>query len=322
MHCIICRSEKPRRTGDGEHPIPLALGGSWTIDRVCIECDNTFGMSFDARLSKLTAIEERRIELKLEGHSGKLPNRLREALRQPVQVTDDPHHRVKVSLKEDGSYDVFTIPNIEFEIIVNPDGSWAAALAPHRMVLDPRNRDSAEEMIAKRLQQALADRGITADPDEIKGASAHLAASLTLVANQKAVSVPYTIRTGGHGPALLKIIYEAAWYWLGDPWLDDPIARAMNASLRGDETISLQGRVRDGVDVRFDLGNLPQREAHVIFLLCSNGKFIVECQLFDLISGGFVITEHSTAYKTPETDAIVMDAPGGYFTEHKMSHPA
>jgi len=134
--------------------------------------------------------------------------------------------------------------------------------------------------------------------------------------------VPYTVRTGGHGPALLKIIYEAAWYWLGDMWLDDPIATAMNASLRGDETISLRGRVKDGVDARFDLGNLPQREAHVIFLLRNDETCIVECQLFDLISGGFAITENSAAYKTPETDAIVMDAPGAHFAEYKMIHPA
>ena len=83
MHCIICRQEKPERTGQGEHVIPLSLGGSWTIDRVCEDCDNKMGTRWDAGLAKLAVIEDRRLEFGLVGHSGRLPNPIRDGLARP-----------------------------------------------------------------------------------------------------------------------------------------------------------------------------------------------------------------------------------------------
>jgi hypothetical protein len=70
MVCIFCLQEKPARTGEGEHPIPLAVGGSWTIDRVCEDCDNKLGYTHDARLSEGTKVAERREALKFAGNSG------------------------------------------------------------------------------------------------------------------------------------------------------------------------------------------------------------------------------------------------------------
>src|SRR5579872_5357809 len=128
MLCIVCLQEKPARTGAGEHPIPLSVGGTWTIDRVCVDCDSKFGHTHDARLTKVTKVVERREALKLAGNSGKVPNGLNEALaRGPVAVADEPHHRMLMRQAADGSFNAKTIPNIEFEISKSEDGAVLAA---------------------------------------------------------------------------------------------------------------------------------------------------------------------------------------------------
>jgi hypothetical protein len=74
MLCIICMTVKPRRTSGGEHVAQYAIGGSLTIDRVCIDCDNRLGSTADAGLVNLPVIEQRRAQLGLAGQSGNVPN--------------------------------------------------------------------------------------------------------------------------------------------------------------------------------------------------------------------------------------------------------
>jgi hypothetical protein len=312
--CIFCRKEKPPRTGEGEHVVPLAIGGSWTIDRVCVDCDSEFGSRIDSRLIKLTRVEERRIELELTGHSRRVPNPLREALAQPVRVVGAPHHRLKVNIDELGQYRVHTIPNIEFIVTTFDDGSWLVELPPNKLVLDPSNREEAVPMISRRLKEALAEAGIAINDTAATEASAHLVSGLTLVEEEATVEAPFAIREGGDGPALVKIVYESAWYWLGDQWLDDPVARAMNAQLHGDQGIELRGRIKRSAGTSFNLGELAQRDAHVLFLFNTPADhYIVEVQLFDIITAGFVVSNNASAYRHPDNDAIIMDAHKGRF---------
>ena len=73
MLCIICMAMKPKRTSGSEHVIPYALGGSFTIRRVCLDCDNRLGNIADAGLINLSTIERRRHELQLSGQRGAIP---------------------------------------------------------------------------------------------------------------------------------------------------------------------------------------------------------------------------------------------------------
>ncbi len=88
MQCVFCQSKKFARN-TGEHVLPVSLGGSWTIPGVCEEWDNRFGTTHDADLAKFTPIEKRCEELRLAGHSGAVPNRLRDALSRPVPVVGE-----------------------------------------------------------------------------------------------------------------------------------------------------------------------------------------------------------------------------------------
>ena len=85
MLCIVCITMKPPRSSKGEHVIPVALGGSLTIRRVCLTCDNRLGNTADAGLINLSSVEERRSELGLEGNRGGVPDPKRAELRKPFR---------------------------------------------------------------------------------------------------------------------------------------------------------------------------------------------------------------------------------------------
>lgn len=71
--CIICREEKPDEMSD-EHVIPDALGGYYHIYCVCKDCNSFLGSNVDIHLINHKFSEFYRMDKKLYGKSGKLPN--------------------------------------------------------------------------------------------------------------------------------------------------------------------------------------------------------------------------------------------------------
>lgn len=71
--CIICRKEKPNEMSD-EHVIPDALGGYYHIYCVCKDCNSFLGSNVDIHLINHKFSEFYRMDKKLYGKSGKLPN--------------------------------------------------------------------------------------------------------------------------------------------------------------------------------------------------------------------------------------------------------
>jgi hypothetical protein len=95
--------------------------------------------SADADLVKFTPIEKRQEELRLAGHSGAVPNRLREALRCPVLVVG-PGHMLRVSMDRQGMITgTQTIPHAKFVFSRSPDADLMVSLRPENVAIDPSN---------------------------------------------------------------------------------------------------------------------------------------------------------------------------------------
>lgn len=316
MHCIFCLQNKPARRGAGEHPIPLSVGGSWTIDRVCENCDNKFGHTYDARLTKVTKVVERREALRLAGNSGRVPNALNDALaRGPVTVADAPHHRIVLRQAPDGSFDAKTIPNIEFNITREQDGGVVAAIRPETFVIGMIPADEASNLIARRLKSALNEHGISFADEIITAAADKMFAEVEVFNKPTTVNVRREVINSGFGGSLLKAAYEAAWYWLGDDWLCDPEADRIRQHLDGDDSISIKGKLQEGQLRTVAVSPIPREYAHVIYLIDTGRCLAIEVQLFDLFSLGVVVTNSTERYQLPNTGAIVMDVARGTYRE-------
>jgi hypothetical protein len=310
MLCIFCLQEKAARTGAGEHPMPLSVGGTWTIDRVCVDCDSKFGYTHDARLTKVTKVVERREALKLSGNAGKVPNGLNQALaRGPVAVADQPHHRMLVRQARDGSFDAKTIPNIEFEISKSEDGAVLAAIKPETFVIGGEvSQDEATDLIARKLKATLKSHGIFFADDIIAAAADKMFAEVEVFEKPITVRVGREMINSGYAASLLKAAYEAAWYWLGDGWLSDPEADRIRRHLQGDESITIRGKIQEGEIRAVDVSPTNREHAHVIYLVHTGKTLAVEVHLFDLFSVGVVVSNDPDKYKMPDSGAIVMDA--------------
>ena len=91
----------------------------------------------------------------------------------------------------------------------------------------------------------------------------------------------------------------------------------MNRRLHGDDTATVRANPRQGELRSFDLGDLPQRAAHVISLCQSVDDLgVIDIQLFDAVGISFIVTEDIASYTIPPNHAVVMDvlADTHYFT--------
>lgn len=280
MLCIICMEMKPVRTGSGEHVVPYAMGGSFTIDRVCLRCDNRLGNAVDAGLINLSTVEERRAELGLRGHNGKVPDPAARRLKEPLVNVNDPKH--KLFLRETdvpGELVPKTASIVEFDVLHLPDG---ILIQPARVYIDPLDVGNA----AMYAMSALRKKGVT-DQATVERIGREFAEGLESVAVEQEFERKINVVVGGHQVGVLKIAYELAWYWLGDEWLSDPIAVTMREMLTGREkTIHIPAKIYDEPNVAIMAVEGDMRVLHVAYVYEYNGNLMLFVRLFDLMTAG------------------------------------
>jgi hypothetical protein len=295
--CIYCLQLKPRRV-NGDHVLPLAMGGSLLIDRVCTDCDNGHGTGADASFLKHAKIERRRADLQLAGHSGAIPDPDAAAYRQPLVSTTDPNVRVKMTKTKDGRLIGKVLPYVEFEV---KDIGGRKAVRPTAIILDPSDFDKFEKIALR----ALAKHGVIGD-DALE-AIGFFAPTLTPTVATHEFTVTIEQRLGGHYDGILKMAYELAWHWLGDAWLNDPIAAAMRETLRGEQpSTPLRGKVYDDPDlIVMPVGGDP-RVLHVAFIAEFNGQLAVMMRIFDVFAVGIVVSADAARYPVPAKNGVIM----------------
>ncbi len=323
MTCIICRSEKQPSP---EHVIPRALGGSFVIYRVCHQCNSKLGArAVDQGLIEHASAVERRIALQLAGNSGKVPDPVAEAIRRPIP-TGIPNVNVRLARKG-GAYHVHVERHTKVTLTEHPDGTTRLDL---NFIVDGADEKDAEMY----LKSALRKEGIHDDGllDEI---CATVLPQLELRAGPTTIGVPVRKNEGGHHLGLTKIAYEMAHHWLGDAWLDDPVAHTMRSALLGHKSAGGMFKIGDGTTierprvtsdptVRFEelpLGYDPVRTSLMALYPIENSLFVC-VWLLDAFSAMFLVTENAAAYPQPEYDAVGMDVLVRRFEEFRSVMPS
>jgi HNH endonuclease len=215
MLCIFCLNE---RAPSLEHVLPLAVGGTITTDRVFEPCNSMLGSRVDAALSNFFPIRTRRAQLGLKGNAGEAPY-LFEMLLGEVTVIGPAANRVQTTLdKKTGKLDTRQLYHAS--TVVKPDGTKT-----RQITLDARDL----KQIPKIIQRERKRHGLPPLSAEQLAAAAQDFTTTTVDTPliQKSISVSFAFLRH----AMIKIAYELAFLWLGEAYLNDPLAAQIRTAI-------------------------------------------------------------------------------------------
>jgi hypothetical protein len=277
----MCLRETEERAFNKEHIFPDSIGGHVCFFRVCTVCNGILGSSVDHHLTDHVLIEGRRMVLGLRGKKGRVPNPLSHGV-----LRDDPEQHVRLELPADGGpLKVYTPPKPK--LTKAPDGS-----SKLEVWIDQKDA----KRLPKIANTVLTRAGLAALSDD------QIAALQTTKTTEGPwVSINFDVDTVQYKRAIIKIAYELAWRWLGDPYLDDPTAAALRACLfapgRWDDGERVGGMI--GLCTRTPM--FPQwqdnADAHLSFITTSEQTaVVVYVRVFDIFEGQVVVSRNVDRY--------------------------
>lgn len=117
--------------------------------------------------------------------------------------------------------------------------------------------------------------------------------------NMRTIEQPevlYTVKmdTWDYQRGMCKIMYELAWLWLGDAYIDDPVAEMLRTVIVSGTEQRIAGRITMGtVEPPLSLWN-GERKAHIGTQ--QDDRFFVGVRVFDLVSGMLAVTNRASEY--------------------------
>lgn len=284
MKCILCLLEKAESL---EHVFPLAVGGVLTTERVCRNCNSHLGDHVDCKLINHLFIAMRRNQLRLTGNSGRVPDAMAELMKDAT-LAADPTQRVRVVTNAAGQLDLTLLYNAKVRDLV--DGR-----EEHTITLSPADIDKLPTIFQRARKRA----GLaTLTEKELEDAIAAAVLNKGSFADSTLRATPQ-IDIMGYKLGILKIAYELAHRWLGDDWLDDPVAHELRDVIlerREMETATLRGQIHIGVIAPLTPWS-HDPHAHIGFLSRLNNRLTVSIRVFDVFSGLVTVSHDAPRYR-------------------------
>ena len=96
--------------------------------------------------------------------------------------------------------------------------------------------------------------------------------------------------------AICKIAYELACIWLGDSYLDDPIAQPLREFILEGKDVAIPGAIQlNGITPPLNLWQ-SEPEAHIAVALHQDGNIAIGIRVFDCMSGIVFVTSGERSY--------------------------
>ena len=312
MRCIFCSNERPPSL---EHVFPLAIGGHITTDRVCKECNSTLGSRVDAALCDFLSIRRRRAELGLAGNASVPPGQF-ELLEGVVSLAGSNGGRLRVTYDETTKkLDLRRL--YQASDVVTPDGQKV-----RQIIVDARDKDQIPTIIRRERRR----HGLPPLSDE----ELALQASNYEAKSIENPTVHMNIRTSfaylRH--AMFKIIYELAFVWLGETYLDDPLAVELRTAICNPDlasTDSFAGFVGDASDCPAFSQWIPHPAHHLAYSQVVAGQVLIAVRIFDLYAAAVPVSREAARYfggpsaHPAELRFIALDAVNGKVVDADFS---
>lgn len=273
--------------------LPLAIGGTITTDRVCIECNSILGSRVDAALSDYFPIRNRRAELGIAGHSGVPPGRF-ELLDGVGQLSDGKRVRTKIN-KQTGKLDVRQLYHAAD--VVLPDGQKARQIS-----VDVRDKDRLPTIIQReRRRHGLAPL----DGDQL---ALEVSKCTIQTIDKPCVLYSFQINSTYLRHAIVKIAYELAFLWLGETYLSDPLAAELRTAVcdsHPTSTDKLMGSIgHAGENPVFDYWT-PHNAHHLAYGNVVRGVgVVIAVRIFDIYAGSVVVSREPERYIGNDADQV------------------
>jgi hypothetical protein len=264
---------------------------------VCASCNSILGSRVDSALNDFLPVRTRRAELGLAGNSGEPPSMMEIFLGDQTLIGPEAN-RIRTSLnKATGKLDHRQL--FHATEVVLPDGRKA-----RQITLDERDKDQ----IPKILQRARKRQGLPPlSPEELATKAGEF--KVTAVENPLIkVEIPISFAYLRH--AMMKIAYEFAFVWLGESYLDDPLAAELReAILREDlsSTDSLAGYVGWAAECGVFNFWTPHKAHHLAFALVESETVFVAVRVFDIYAVAIPVSHQLSRY--PEIGVDGSNAP-------------
>ena len=307
MKCIFCLEE---RTPTVEHIFPLAIGGSLTTDRVCQSCNSALGTSADGPLVKHPLVLMKRQQLRISDRSGKIPDALGEFVKEGT-LAEDSSKKFRISTDQDQGIAKVELLYGEKEIVL-PDGSKAKQVA-----VDASDTERAKKQLRRIIQRERERNGLPALPSE--ELERHVAEVMKQEPqNLESPTIISTVELDMFGLrlGLLKIAYELAFLWLGESYLDDPIAAQIRTVLlmtsSREDAITAAESIRAVMSPHCDYplrGFMPWDDnpnSHVAFSGMTNGSILIFVRVFTAVAGVVVVSDNASRYAKGPYDPNVI----------------
>lgn len=285
MRCMFCLKDRPESL---EHVFPLAIGGCLTTLRVCEPCNSFLGREVDAGLTDNVLMVLRRSQLGLVGNSGKVPDPFSTIFRHGT-LAERPDHRVVVQFNpKERKLDVRLLHH-----------ESTVTLADGREVKQILVDASDAASLRKILQRERKRAGLPpATPEELEKELANVERR-TL--EHPSVKHSVEINEGGLRRGILKIVYALAFLWLGEEYLDDPIATQLRAAILTGEERSL-GDIRGEITGAQDCDAFhfwsPNKDMHFAYTTCTEQGIVLCVRIFDFAAARIIVAADPRMYVT------------------------
>jgi hypothetical protein len=238
VKCIFCFNEA---AATEEHVFPEAIGGSFSIWRLCKKCNDTFGTTVDPLLTNhATSLIHRQI-LDIRGKRGALPELFTTGTMKRDDDRPGPRTvRIRSTIDpKTGVLGARILPTFQEEVGADGAGTISAVFGDETDLRRWFKKELGRRGILPATQEAF---------DELYARSVTIGTIDSPAGNYRIDFDLFRFRK-----ALTKIAYELAWHWLGDTWLQDAVAKKMRRVLRSEpkEVLPIRGRMDIGTGEEF-----------------------------------------------------------------------
>jgi hypothetical protein len=289
MRCIFCLEE---RESSDEHVFPFAIGGTLHIIRVCVNCNSILGSGPDAYLTNHILIRLRRFQLRLSGNSGKIPDWM-EILGNGV-LGANPEQRVKMSIDD-------KVGIRKLELIYNSKEIVLANGTTLKQIASSNIGEIETTLVRERKRTGLKPL----NTDELSASVERIKKNDFARLENPEVKYSIVVDTKNFKKGIYKIAYELAFLWLGECYIDDPMAAIFRDTLlSGKDEFARQivDKVEFGLNAELFQHWVEFVDCHVAYSRVIENKLFIFIKIFDIFSAAITVSQDAGRYVSAQYD--------------------
>ncbi|GAN72834.1 hypothetical protein Apmu_0033_07 [Acidiphilium multivorum AIU301] len=224
--------------------------------------------------------------LNLAGNSGTVPAR-HEMFLGKVKLVGQTADQAHVTFnKETGQLDTRQLKHVAET--VTPDGQKML-----QITLDERDKDQLPKIIARERKR----RGLPPLSEEQLASQTNNFTTTTV--DHPLIQINQSISFAFLRHAMMKIAYELAFLWLGELYLDDPVAAELRTAICSPELTSTD-KIAGYVGVAEDCDAFkcwtPHEEHHLAYANVVAGNVMISVRVFDIYAACIVVSREAGRY--------------------------